>query len=73
MLNEDELRVAAFFLILNVHQLDEKKGQQKSGDNADFDAYEHVETVKEMLQVSKIEEEPWNKTRFRSFAVARPV
>jgi len=69
LLNEDELRVAAFFLILNVHQLDEKKGQQKSGENADFDAYEHVETVKEMLQVSKIEDEPWNKNRFRSFAV----
>lgn len=65
LLNEDELRLSAFFLILNVRQSGEKGEKPKEGD----DIYRNVNTVKEMLAVSKIEEQQANKLRFKSFAL----
>jgi len=73
LLNEDELRVSAFFLILNVHQADKSKAHVPHAGEAavsdDFDPYENVNTLKEMLQITKIESEPWNAIRFKSFAI----
>lgn len=72
LLNEDELRMSAFILILNVHG-NVAKGKKASKPHepapGEYDPYEYVETLKELLQVSKIEEEPWNKVRFKSFAI----
>jgi len=70
LLNEDELRVAAFFLIINVRSRDDggKKAVHDKHAANQLDT-EHVETLKEMLQVSAIEEEPWNKNRFKYFEI----
>jgi signal recognition particle receptor subunit beta len=73
LLNEDELRVAAFFLILNIRQqepdAEKTKGAKKAsaGVDPDYDPKAAVETMKEMLQVSTIEAEPWNSIRFKVF------
>lgn len=81
LLNEDELRLAAFFLILNVRQPDPAAPgsvggpavadgtSTKTSRDDDVNIYESVDTVKEMLAVSRIEDEPWNKIRFKSFAI----
>jgi GTPase SAR1 family protein len=54
MLNEDELRLCAFFLIINDHG-------EKDAD------WEHV--IKLSLNAYEIQEQPWNSQRFRMYTM----
>jgi GTPase SAR1 family protein len=58
LLNEDELRIAAFILIINTR--DEDSTQDSSAAS---------KTMEELLGVEEVRSQPWNKLRFRSHSM----
>lgn len=64
LLNEDELRCAAFFLILNVEEKEGKKESTSEEENFS----EREDAFFKMLGVSEIQQQKPHKIRFKKFA-----